>query len=259
MRVIAVANHKGGVGKTATTHTLGVALATEFNQRVLLVDTDPQASLTGSCGVYDANGASLAEVLGGAVPGTVEVEEAIKPILPNLHLLPADIALAVTELGLVSRMNRDSVLRKQLEKVQQKYDVALIDCPPSLGMLTINALTAANGVLLPTQPQAIDLRGMKLFLETLEQVREELNPDIETIGVLVTFFDRRLLHHQDALSAMEGAGLPVLPVLIGRSVRIAEAAHEGESVLTYAPENPQANAYQELAKEVMKWLENGQV
>ncbi len=259
MRIIAIANHKGGVGKTATTHTLGVALAKVYGQRVLLVDIDPQASLSGSCGVAETADRSLAEVLGGAVPGTLPVQEAIRSIDDNLWLLPADIALAVTELGLVSRMNRDSVLKKQLSEVADQYDVALIDCPPSLGMLTINALTAADGVLLPTQPQSVDLRGMQLFLDTLDQVRSELNPHIQTIGVLPTFYDSRLIHHQDALYAMNSAGLPVLPVQIGRTVRIAEAAHEGESVLTYAPENPQAQAYLKLAEEVNRWLENGQV
>jgi len=259
MRTIAIANHKGGVGKTATTHTLGVALAKDFQKRVLLVDIDPQASLSGSCGVIDTADKSLAEVIGGAVPGTLAIQDAIMFLDSNLYLLPADIALAVTELGLVSRMNRDSVLKKKLTEVSSDYDVALIDCPPSLGMLTINALTAADGVLLPTQPQSVDLRGMQLFLDTLDQVRSELNPNIETIGVLPTFYDGRLLHHQDALHAMQGAGLPVLPVQIGRTVRIAEAAHEGESVLTFAPENPQAEAYLKLAEEVSRWLENGQV
>ena len=259
MRTISVANHKGGVGKTATAHTLGVALARDYHQRVLLVDIDPQASLSGSCGVIDAAENSLAEVLGGAMPGKLPIQEAIRKIDTNLWLLPADIALAVTELGLVSRMNRDSVLKNKLEEVRDQFDIALIDCPPSLGMLTINALTASNGVLLPTQPQSVDLRGMQLFLDTLDQVRSELNPSIETIGVLPTFYDGRLIHHQDALHAMTGAGLPVLPVQIGRTVRIAEAAHEGESVLTYAPENPQAKAYQRLAEEVSRWLENGQV
>ncbi len=154
---------------------------------MLLVDIDPQASLSGSCGVAETADRSLAEVLGGAVPGTLPVQEAIRSIDDNLWLLPADIALAVTELGLVSRMNRDSVLKKQLSEVADQYDVALIDCPPSLGMLTINALTAADGVLLPTQPQSVDLRGMQLFLDTLNQVRSELNPHIQTIGVLPTF------------------------------------------------------------------------
>ncbi|MBN1265482.1 MAG: ParA family protein [Anaerolineales bacterium] len=259
MRIIAIANHKGGVGKTATAHTLGVALSKHFEHRVLLVDIDPQASLSGSCGIMDTAEKSIAEVLGGAVPGTLSIHDAIRKLDTNLSLLPADIALAVTELGLVSRMNRDSVLKKQLAEVSSLFDVILIDCPPSLGMLTINALTAADGVLLPTQPQSVDLRGMQLFLDTLDQVRSELNPAIETIGVLPTFYDGRLIHHQDALHAMQGAGLPVFPVQIGRTVRIAEAAHEGESVLTFAPENPQAQAYLKLAEEVSRWLENGQV
>jgi len=130
----------------------------------------------------------------------------------------------------------------------------VIDCPPSLGLLTINALSAANAVLIPTQAQIVDLRGLRLFLETLEQVRREINPDLETLGILLTFYDRRLMHHRDAMDALLRAGQPVLEVQIGRSVKVAEAATVGETVVTYDPENPQSSAYQELAKVVDGWL-----
>jgi len=257
MRTIATANHKGGVGKTATVHALGTVLA-ERGTRVLMVDADPQSSLTGACGVSDVADRSLAEVLSTPGPTALPMKRIIRPLGDCLHLAPADIALAATELMLVTRMGRENVLKKALAPIAAQYDLCLIDCPPSLGLLTVNALTAADAVLVPTQPQIVDLRGLRLFLDTLEQIRQELNPSLELLGILPTFCDHRLVHHQEALHAMEEAELPLLPVHVGRSIRVAEAASCGESVMTYAPENPQAQAYRYLAEEVEKWLENAQ-
>lgn len=256
MRTIAIANQKGGTGKSATTHALGAVLAVDHQRRVLLVDIDPQSSLTEACASVDTSGASLAEVLGGATPGTLTLKKIILELSDNLYLAPADLALAATELGLVSRMGRENVLKKALASVGDTFDVALIDCPPSLSLLTVNALTAADAVLIPTQPQAVDLRGLRLFLDTLDNIRQELNPDLETLGILPTFFDRRLTHHKEAIAAMERASLPVMRVRIGRSVRVAEAAASGETVVTYEPNNPQALAYRELAEEINQWLSN---
>jgi len=255
MQTIAIANHKGGVGKTATAHALGVGLANS-GFSVLLVDTDPQASLTQSCGLGDVAGRSLAEVLGGATPGGLAMRSAIKPLGDNLAIAPADIALAGVELGLTSRLGRENVLKKALATISDQYDLAIIDCPPSLGLLTVNALLAADAVLIPTLPQAVDLRGLRLFFDTLETLKRELNPELETLGVLVTFFDRRLNHHRAAMEAMARAGLPLMDVKIGRSVRVAEAAGAGQSVITYEPRNPQAAAYSELAEVITSWLKN---
>ncbi len=254
MYTIAIANHKGGVGKTATAHVLGTVLASSTGRRVLLVDMDPQSSLTGACGVADAAGSSMAEVLGGALGGMIPLRRAIRTLGEGLALAPADLSLASAELGLVSRMGRENVLRRALGELDGEYDVAVIDCPPSLGLLTINSLSAAKAVLIPTQAQIVDLRGLRLFLETLEQVRQEINPDLETLGILLTFFDRRLTHHRDALEMLLRAGQPVLDVQIGRSIKVAEAATIGETVVTYDPENPQTQAYQELGKVVDGWL-----
>jgi chromosome partitioning protein len=256
MRTVAIANQKGGTGKSATTHALGAVLASEYQRRVLMVDIDPQSSLTEACTSKDNSGISLAEVLGGATPGKLSLKKIILELSDNLYLAPADLALAATELGLVSRMGRENVLKKALSTVEDNFDVALIDCPPSLSLLTVNALTAADGVLIPTQPQAVDLRGLRLFLDTLSNIRQELNPELQTLGILPTFFDRRLTHHKDAIGAMERAGLPLMSVRIGRSVRVAEAAAEGQTVVTYEPQNPQALAYKELAEEINQWLSN---
>ncbi len=254
MKTIAIANHKGGVGKTATTHALGEALALHHHQRVLLIDNDAQASLTGVC---DAGPASpnLADLLAVADIQTAAIKDYVVEILPNLHIIPGDIALALVEMELYARPNRVNLLKNILLALQADYDVALIDCAPYLGLLTMNALLAADVVLIPTQAQAIDLRGLNLFLKAIEQVQQDLNPQLEILGILVTFFDQRLNHHKDALAAMQESGLPVFDTKIGRSVRVAEAAIRGQSIVSAEPKNPQAKNYSQLAEWVNRWLD----
>ncbi len=265
MIVVAIANQKGGVAKSTTARALGAVLSQGSSdtpatpngwqaRRVLLVDLDPQASLTGMCGVTDTEGRNMYDVLGGATAGRATVKEIARALSPTLHLAPADIALASGEIGLTSRIGRESVLRKALAPVASAYDVALIDCPPSLGILTINALTAARGVIVPTQPQIVDMRALALFLSTVDTIRAELNPALEVVGVLPVFYDARYGHHNEAIETMRGAGLPVLPVSVGRSVRVAESAGAGQSVTDYAPDNARANEYRELAKVLDQWL-----
>ena len=251
MQTLAIANHKGGVGKTATAHAIGAVLS-ERGHSVLMVDCDPGGSLTGACGVQD--GPSLADVLGGASPGTIAMRDVLREVGPNLWLAPASIELAATALGLVSRLGREAVLGKALQSIASDFDLAIIDTAPGLGLLSINALTAADAVLIPTRAQFLALRGLGLFLDSIEQVRAELNPDLELLGVLVTFWSGRLRHSKAALAAMQEAGLPVLDVKIGQTVRIAEAANFGQSVVTYARSNPQAEAYRELGGVVGQWL-----
>jgi chromosome partitioning protein len=257
MQTIAIANHKGGVGKTATAHSLGVGLA-GLGRRVLLVDIDPQSSLTMACGVIDAADKSLSVVLGGAAPGRLPLADILIPLGDGLTLAPADIALAAGELGMVQRLGRETLLKNALASVNGRFDVVLIDCPPSLGILTVNALQAATAVIITTQPQASDLRGLALFLETLGQVRAGINPGLTVAGIVVTFADGRLIHHQDAIATMQRQGLPLFQTVIGRSVRVAEAAAAGESIITYDPDNPQAENYKQLSREVDKWLKNAQ-
>jgi chromosome partitioning protein len=258
MRTLAIANQKGGAGKTATAHALGVALA-QMGRRVLLVDCDPQSSLTGSCGVTDAAGRSMAEVIGGALPGTLTLGGIVRDLGGGLFLAPSDIALASGELGLATRMGRENVLRRVLATVADAYDVAILDAPPSLGLLTAATLTAAQGILIPTQAQGVDLRALRLFLASVTLVQKALNPDLAIVGIVVTMYDARLGHHRDALAMLESSGLPLLRVRIGRSVKVAEAATAGQTVLTYEPRNPQAQAYRELAEVIDRWLqENAQ-
>jgi chromosome partitioning protein len=258
--VLTIANQKGGVGKSTTTRALGAVLSQDNPsrpaRRVLMIDLDPQASLTGMCGIVDTDGRNMYDVLGGAQPGRAGLREILQEITPTLHLAPADIALASGEIGLTSRIGRESVLRKALAGVASSHDVALIDCPPSLGILTINALTAARGVIVPTQPQIVDMRALALFLSTVDTIRAELNPSLEVVGVLPVFYDARYSHHNEAIETMHDAGLPVLPVTIGRSVRVAESAGAGQSVTDYAPDNARADEYRELAKVIDQWLRN---
>lgn len=260
MKIVSIANHKGGVGKTATTHALGAALA-GMGRRVLMVDTDPQSSLTNACNVH-VPGESLAEVLGGAAAGPLPLGSILVDVADGetavLHLAPADIALSTNELGMVQRYGREHVLKNALQTVSRSYDVCLIDCPPSLGMLTVNALAASDVVIVPTQPQISDVRGLLLFLQTVSHIRAEINPNLQILGVLVTFYDGRTIHHRDAVQTLIDQGVPLFDTMIGRSIRVAEAPAAGESVVTYDPQNPQAENYQSLAMEIDRWLRRGQ-
>lgn len=245
---------KGGVGKTATAQALGDLLSD--GRRVLLVDCDPQSSLTAACGVKNAEGQSLAEVIGTTAPGTKTLANIARAISPTLSLIPSDIALAGCELGLTTRLGRESVLQKALQTVAGLYDLVIIDCPPSLGLLSVNALVAANGVLIPTQPQITDIRALRLFFQSVANVKAALNPALDIIGILPTFYDGRYTHHQEALAAMREAGFPLLPLQIGRSVKVAEAAGAGQPVTKYDPSNPQAAAFQAVANLIDQWLKN---
>jgi len=245
-RVIAFANQKGGVAKTTTTLNLGVALA-EKGKRVLAVDLDPQGNLTMSQGWNpDEIDRSMFDVLVHKLPIPEIVREG------EIDLAVSSIDLAGAELALSSMIGRERALEKALLPVKDSYDFILIDTPPSLGLLTINALVAANGVIVPVQCEYLSLRGLVQLENTLTMIRENLNPNVEIQGILPTMFDKRLLHSREAVEILkENFGDLVLNTKIRKTVRYAEAPVKGQSVLKYDPSGDAAGMYRDLAKEVL--------
>jgi chromosome partitioning protein len=239
-RVFAVANQKGGVAKTTTVHSLGAALA-ERGRRVLLVDLDPQACLTYSLGV-DPRG-SLHDVI---VHG-MAVRDVVAKV-GDLHLVPSSIDLAGAEIYLLSKTGREYALAQALDPISSGYDVVLVDCPPSLGILTINGLTAADEVLIPLQCETLSGRGVGQLLETVADVRKYTNSRLKVAGVVATMYDARTrLGHQVLAAVHDDFGLDVLPPPVPKSVRVAEAPALSCSVLEHAPRSPAADAYRALA------------
>jgi chromosome partitioning protein len=246
-RTIAIANQKGGVAKTTTVASLGTALA-EQGRKVLLVDLDAQSCLTFSMGLDpESVELSIHDVLLGRVGAAM----AIQPTEDGCDLLPATIELAGTEAQLLSRPGREYVLRTALAEVSQAYDVVLLDCSPSLGVLTLNALTAADEVLIPLQCEMLSHRGVGQLLDTIHDVQRILNPGLRVLGVLPTMFDGRTNHARAVLADVSGRyGLTVLEPPIPKSVRFAEAPAAGRSVLATARRTRGAEAYRELAEEL---------
>ncbi|WP_456698708.1 ParA family protein [Aeromicrobium sp. P5_D10] len=241
---IAVANQKGGVAKTTTVVSLGAALA-ELRQRVLLVDVDPQGSLTFSLGIDPEDlDVSVAEVL----LGTKQADDAIVITDDGMHLLPANITLTQAEESLVGRTGREQRLRVALDKVLDDYDWILIDCPPTLGVLTVGALSAAQKVLIPLQAETLSHRGVGQLLDTIYDVRKFINPKLEILGVLPTMYDGRTKHAQNVLEAIrETYELPILTPPIPKTIRFAEAPAIGRSVLSTARTSKGAEAYRQVA------------
>ena len=249
-QVIAFANQKGGVAKTTTTLNLAVAFE-ELGHRVLAVDLDPQGNLTMSQGMNpDTVDRSMFDVLVQSVP----IEEVIHHA--EVDVAVSSIDLAGAELALSSMIGRERALQKALRPVRGTYDYILIDTPPSLGLLTINALTASDGVIVPVQCEYLSLRGLVQLEGTLSMIRENLNPSVEIRGILPTMFDGRTLHAREAVEMLkENFGDLVFDTRIRKTVRYAEAPVRGSSVLKYDPTGPAAEAYRNLAKEVLNGAE----
>jgi chromosome partitioning protein len=245
---LAVANQKGGVAKTTTVASLGAALA-ELGHKVLLVDLDPQACLTFSLGIDpDALELSVHDVLLGRVPAAM----ALLDTDDGVTLLPAAIDLTGSEARLVTRAGREFVLRDALAEVSAGFDWVLLDCSPSLGILTLNALTAADAVLVPLQCETLSHRGVGQLLETIDEVRKRTNPELDVLGLLPTLFDGRTNHARAVLAdvAMRYS-VPVLEPPVPKSVRFAEAPAAGRSVLATAPGSTGAEAYREHARQLV--------
>lgn len=253
-RVVAVANQKGGVGKTTTVHSLGFALA-ELGRRVLLVDLDPQACLTYSSGInpdslqfslYDvferqANAADIRRTIGG---------------LRGLEILPTGIDLGASEISLLFRSRREYFLSYVLRDIRGEHDVILIDCPPSLGVLTINALTAAEEVLIPFQCEALSTRGVEQLLETIDDVRTFANADLQIRGVIATMYNGHTHHARAMLDVVkERHRLAILDPPVPKSIRFAEAPQVGRCILEHAPSSPGADAYRLIARDLDSSLE----
>ena len=249
-RVIAMCNQKGGVGKTTTTINLGASLA-EYGRKVLLVDFDPQGSLSVGLGLnpHDME-LSIYNLL---MQRDVTIDEVIVPTnVPGMDLLPSNIDLSAAEVQLVQEVAREQTLQRVLQPAIAEYDVILIDCQPSLGLLTVNALTASDGVVVPLECEYFALRGVALLKTTIDKVTERLNPKLKIDGVLGTMYDGRTLHGREVMERLVQAwGDTVFHTVIRRTVKFSDSTVAGEPITTYASSSAGAEAYRQLAKEVL--------
>ena len=249
-RIIALCNQKGGVGKTTTTIYLGAALA-EYGRRVLIVDFDPQGAASVGLGVNPHELDRTIYTL--LMERGVQLSDVVRhTAVPGLDVLPANIDLSAAEVQLVGEVARESVLARALRPAEPDYDVVLIDCQPSLGLLTVNALTAAHGVLIPLECEFFALRGVALLIETVEKVRDRLNPRLQIDGIIGTMHDPRTLHSREVLNRVKEAfGDQLMHTVIGRTVKFPDSSVAAEPITTYAPTHSGAEAYRQLARELV--------
>jgi len=255
--VIALVNQKGGTGKTQSTENLGFGLANE-GKKVLLVDMDPQGSLTISLGHPRADElpVTVADIMAKVLQEQpIEPDEGILHHPEGVDLMPANISLSGMEVSLVNVMSREKVLKDYIDSVKQNYDYVLIDCMPSLGMLTVNALAAADKLVIPVQAQYLSAKGLEQLLQTVNKVRRQINPKLKIDGILLTMVDNRTNYARDISNLIRdtyGSKLKVYGTEIPHSVRAAEISAEGKSIFAHDPKGKVAEAYKKLTKEVLK-------
>lgn len=250
-QIISMVNQKGGVGKTTSTINLGACLA-ELGRKVLLVDLDPQGALTAGLGIpHDQLDLTIYDVM---LDSRSSILNAIhSTAMPGLDLVPANIDLSAAEIQLVNEVGREHTLGRALRPVRKEYDYIILDCQPSLGLLTVNALATSHGVIIPMECEYFSLRGLALLTDTVEKVRDRLNFDLEITGILVTMFDRRTSHAREVMSrVIEVFDEQVFDTVITRTVRFPETSVAGEPIIMWAPSSQGAQQYRELAKEVIE-------
>lgn len=258
--VMAVVNQKGGTGKTTTTENLGVGLAIE-GKKVLVIDADPQASLTISLGypIPDTLSTTLSDIMAKILADQdVDPEEGIIHHNEGVDLMPANIELSGMEVSLVNAISRETILRQYIDKIKDKYDFILLDCMPSLGMLTVNALAAADTILIPVQAQYLPAKGLEQLLQTVSKVRRQINPKLKIEGILLTMVDNRTSYAKEISNLIRetyGGKIKVFKTDIPRSVRAEEISAEGKSIFKHDPNGKVADAYRTLTKEVVRNVE----
>ncbi len=256
--VYAVCNQKGGVAKTLTAVSLGIGLARE-GKKVLLVDIDPQGSLTASLGYQqpDQMETTLADVLGGIIQDNpLPPDRAVLHHEEGVDLVPANIELSGLEVTLVNTMSRETILREYIDFMRDAYDVIILDCMPSLGMLTINALAAADEVLIPVQAQYLSIKGLEQLMRTIAKVKRQINPKLSIRGIVVTMADMRTNYAKEIVELLHNTYdgyIPIFESIIPLSVRAAETSAEGKSIYLHDPSGRVAKAYNVLTKEVLAW------
>jgi len=251
-RIIAIANQKGGVGKTTTVANLGVALA-QKKKKTLVIDLDPQGALTAGFGL-NTDGLSAKETVHAALTNAkIKIKDIVHPVKAYLDLIPANQNLASAEVELLPEIRRELRLRYTLEPLEDWYDFVLIDCPPSLGILTTNALCAATEVLIPLQTEYFAMRGLQMLLETVDKVKSRLNPNLELTGIVATMYSTGTVHAREVLEEIrEVFGNKVLDVIVYKSIRFAEATVASQAIIEYTPNHKGAQAYKVLAKILLK-------
>jgi len=248
-RIIAMCNQKGGVGKTTTSINLGASLA-EYGRKVLLVDFDPQGALSAGLGIQAQDGLTIFSLMQNE---ELDPHEAIrKTAHPNLELIAANIDLSAAEMNLVNEYNREGILKRILRKVQDEYDVIIVDCQPSLGLLTVNALTAAHGVMIPLACEFFALRGVAILEGIIKKVQGSLNQTLVLDGVLATMYDSRTHHSREVIDMLRDKfGEKLFKSIIARTVKFPDATRVAEPINSYAPSSEAAEAYRTVARELV--------